>query len=165
MPSQPRPISRLNSCDFSRSMPRRRWPYGPARATAPGLDPEEVVEHSDHEVVVDVATLMPDHEGHDREAVEIGIAQDLEVGVAAPALDRSADEGFLPAADLDGADRLLELEDKSGADRLHDGRRSALLTMLDVGQVVVFGRIDIGNRPAARHARHFVAEELAPAGQ
>jgi len=42
----------------------------------------------------------------------MGITQDLEVGMAAPAFDRSADEGLLPPAEPTSTDRLLDLEHK-----------------------------------------------------
>ena len=59
------------------------------------------------------------------------------------------------------ADRVLELEHEPGADRLDDRGRAALLAVLDVGQVDVLERVDVGDRAAAGHARHPVAEQLA----
>ena len=62
-----------------------------ARATAPGLDAEQVVEHRHHQVVVQVHAPWPaDHETDDRQPLRLGIAQDLDVGVAAPGSDGPA---------------------------------------------------------------------------
>ena len=54
----------------------------------------------------------------------------------------------------------LEPEHQARADRLHDGGRAALLAVLDVGQVDVLDGVDVRDRPAARHRRHAVAEQL-----
>ena len=61
------------------------------------------------------------------------------------------------ASDADGG---LEPEHEARADRLHDGGRAALLAVLDVGQVDVLDGVDVGDRAAARHRRHPVAEQL-----
>ena len=104
----------------------------------------------------------PDDERHDRQPVERGVAEDLEVRMARPALDRPPDERLLALADRLGADRLLEPEHEPGPDRLDDRRRAALLAVLDVGQVDVLGRVDVGDRAAAGHRRDAVVEQLAP---
>ena len=82
-------------------------------------------------------------------------------GFAAPALDRPADEVLLALADRLDADGLLELEDEPGADRLDDRRRAALLAVLDVVEVDVLGRVDVGDGAAAGDRRDAVAEEVA----
>ena len=46
--------------------------------------------------------------------------------------------------------RRLEGEDEARPDRLDDRRRAALLAMLDVVEVDVLGRVDVGDRAAAR---------------
>jgi hypothetical protein len=52
-----------------------------ARATAAGLDAEEIVQERHHEVVMQVAFAVADHERDDGEALGIEIAQDLDAGV------------------------------------------------------------------------------------
>src|SRR6266508_6460237 len=79
---------------------------GAGAATA-RLDAEQVVE-----------------QGHDRQALRVGIAQDLEVGVGLPAVQRTAPEALLACLDQVGADRLLEPHDQPGTDRLDDRWRS-----------------------------------------
>src|SRR5437868_12918119 len=112
-----------------------------------------------------VATLVPHDKRDDGEPVEVRVAEDLQAGIAAPALHRAPDQRLLAAADLGRADGLLQLEDETRPDRLHDPRRAALLAMLDLSQVVVLRRIDISDRAAARHPRHAVVEELSASGQ
>ena len=53
-----------------------------AGAAAAGLDAEQVVEQGDHEVVVQVAASVLDHERDDRQALGVLVAQHLEVLVA-----------------------------------------------------------------------------------
>ena len=108
-----------------------------------------------------IAALVTDDEGHDREPVERRVAQDLDGRVGAPARDGAPDEGLFALPDGLHADPHLELEDETGADRLDDRRRAALLAVLDLGQVAVLEGIDVGDRAAAGHARHPVAEQLA----
>ena len=141
-------------------------PVGSGARTAPTrLDAEEVVEQRDHVVVMEVAALVPHHERHDRQPVEIGVTENLDIGPAAPALDGATDERRLTAADLGGADRLLQLEHQARANRIHDGRRAPLFPVLDVGQVHVLCGVDVGDRPAAGHARHPVSKQLTPGRQ
>jgi len=66
------------------------------------------------------------HEGDDRQAVGVQVAEQPDGRVGAPCGDRAADEARLALGDRRGADGLLELEDQSGPDRLDDRRRAAL---------------------------------------
>src|SRR5690606_20592990 len=138
-----------------------------AGAATPRLDPEEVVQQRDDEVVVQVprrpsgGARVADHEGDDRQALTARVAEDLEVRVGLPAADRPPDERVLAAADLLDADGGLELEDEPGADRLDDRGGAALLTVLGVGEVAVLGGVDVSDGPAARHARDRVGEQAA----
>src|SRR5512132_3293333 len=52
------------------------------RAATPGLDAEQVIQHGDHEVVVQVAVAVADAERDDRQPAGVGVAEQLEVGVA-----------------------------------------------------------------------------------
>ena len=63
------------------------------------------------------------------------------------------------------ADGLLEPEDEAGPDRLDDRRRAALLAVLDVVEVDVLGRVDVGDGAAAGHRGDAVAEEVAAGDQ
>ncbi len=135
-----------------------------ARAAAAGLDPEQVVEQRDHEVVVQVAATGPAYdEGHDRQPLGFEVAEDLQAGVGAPGANGAAEELRLVRPDHLGPDRRLELEDQPGPDGLHNRRRTALLPVLRVGEVAVLGLVDVGDRPAARNDRDPVGEKF-PAG-
>src|SRR6266852_9190660 len=101
-----------------------------ARATPARLDPEDVVEQSDHVVVVEIAAVVAHHERDDRQPVEVWIAENLDIRQAPPALDGAPDKRLLAAPDLRSSDLLLQLEDEPGADRIHDRRRAAFLAML-----------------------------------
>ena len=103
------------------------------RAAAASLNAQEVVEHGDHEVVVQVSLVVANGEAHDREAPGVGIAQDLDVGVFAPGLDGPADK--LPLAKLDVlvSHRFLELKNQTRADGLDDGRSAAFFAMSRIG--------------------------------
>ena len=106
-----------------------------ARAAPARLDPEHVVERSHHEVVVEVlARTVADGERHDRQPFGVVAAQDLEVRMRAPGLDRFTDEALLAPLDLVDSDGPLQLEHQPGADRTHDVGRPTFLTVLDVGE-------------------------------
>src|SRR4051794_13470360 len=101
-----------------------------ARAAATGLDAEEVVEHGDDEVVVEVASGLGAHgEGHDREPFGREVAEDLDGRLLLPSLDGAAEEDRLAGPDRRGPDSLLELEDEPCADRLDDGWGATLLAV------------------------------------
>ena len=80
---------------------------------------------------------VPEPQRHDREAVQLRVAQDLDLRVRGPRPQRAAGEVVLAAADLLAADRLLHGERQPGADRLHDGRRAALVPDRRIGVVGV----------------------------
>jgi len=132
-----------------------------ARAAAAGLDAEQVVEHRHDEVVVQVACAVPDHEGDNGEATGVVVAQDVDLRVSRPRLDRAPDEGVLAAANQAGPHRLLQLEDEAGADRLDDGRRPTLLAVHPIVEVAVVRGIDVRDRPAAGRRGNAIAEERA----
>ena len=133
-----------------------------ARATAPRLHAEQVVEHRDDEVVVQVAPARPaHHERHDRQPVRVEVAEDLDVRVGTPGLDRPPQEVLLVRADHVHAHGLLEVEHQAGPDGLHDRRGAALLPVGGVVDVVVVGRVDVVDRAAARHGRYPVAQQVA----
>src|ERR1700730_7994432 len=112
---------------------------------------------------MEVATSMLDHERDYGKAVQVGIAEDLEVGAAPPARDRAADEGLLALADRCDADRLLELKDQACSNRIHDRRGAPLLTVLHVGQIDMLGWVHVGDRAATGHAGHAVVEQVTAA--
>jgi len=60
--------------------------------------------------------------------------------------------------DRGNTDSILELEDKSSTYRLHDRGGAALLAVNGVVEETMFGRIDIGDRPAPDHIRDAVVE-------
>ena len=133
-----------------------------ARAAAPALDPEQVVEDRDDEVVVEVATLRPaDDEGHDRQPLGVEVAQDLDAGVLVPGRHGPAQVVLLVRADDLRADRSLELEHQAAADRLDDRRRAALLAVDGIGEVDVLVGVHVGDRPATDHVRHPVRHQVA----
>ena len=101
-----------------------------ARAAAARLDAEQVVEQRHHEVVVEEAVAVPDQEGDDRQPRRREAAEQPEIRVLPPALERALDEAPLERLDGAAADRLLEMEDQPGADRLEDRRRAPLLAVL-----------------------------------
>ena len=68
---------------------------------------------------------------------------------------------MLARADRLRAHGLLQREHEPGADRLHDGRRAAFLALLDVGEIAVLGRVDVGDRAAAGHRGDAIVEKLA----
>ena len=152
-------------------MPRRRCPYGPAHEQPPrDWIPNRSLSSDDDVVVVQIAAdpVRPDiadDERHDRQPVELRVAEDLDRRVSRPALDRPADERGLALADGLDADRLLQREDEARPDRFDDGGRAALLAVLDVLEIAMLARVDVGDRAAAGHARDSVAEQLTPRDQ
>ena len=163
MPSQPRAISRSNSCDVVEVDAEQAVAVRPgARAAAARLDAEQVVEQRDDEVVVQV----PLGRG--------ATTNDTIDSRSASWLPRISMFGLAPPRSMarrmndssrsriaSAADRLLELEDEPRADRLEDRRRAALLAMLGVGEVAVLLGVDVGDRAAAGHRGHAVREQLA----
>src|SRR5690606_2313050 len=65
-----------------------------AAAAAACLDPEQVIEKRDAEVVVEVAFTMAKYERHDGEAPCVRVAEDANVRVVSPAVDGTSDETF-----------------------------------------------------------------------
>ena len=78
------PHNRARSPARTRDWSPDRSPGGDARTgprtnTRPGLDPEEVIEYRDDEVVVQVPALRPPYdEGHDGQPIRLGVAEDLD---------------------------------------------------------------------------------------
>ena len=70
-----------------------------ARAAAPRLDAEQVVEQRHHQVVMQVATAVADREADDRQAPGMPVTQDVDARHALPALDGPPDERPLPLRD------------------------------------------------------------------
>ena len=140
-----------------------RWPYGPrARAAASGLDAEEVVEHRDDVVVVEVVPAgRPHHEADDGEPPRLEVAEDLDAGLVLPGGHRALEQRLLVGLDGLRADGGLELEDQPGTDRLDDAGGAALLAVLRVVVVAVLDRVDVHDRAAAGHDRHPVGHQLA----
>src|SRR6188472_4280957 len=100
-------LERMGRLDIDTEQPMTVWPG--ARAASPGLDPEQVVEQRDHEVVMEVPVVVPDRERHDRETRQRGVLEYLHrrrVGVGAI---REHEEDFIMLADRVDADPLLEL--------------------------------------------------------
>ena len=121
-----------------------------AGAAAARLDPEQVVEERDDEVVVQVPAIMADRERHDREPRQRRVPEDPDARLVGPGGHGAVDEGLLERADGLAADALLELEREPRPDRLDDGRRPALLAVLRVGEVDVLERVHVDDRAAAR---------------
>jgi len=132
-----------------------RVAVGPrARAPAPGLDPEQVVEELGDEpavqgqppparrgpcrrrrqrgVVVGVASARVDEEGEDGEAARGDVAEHLDVGVAEQPRHGRLGVDLLPQRDGVAADVLLDPERQRRAHLLHDRRRAGVLPLLDV---------------------------------
>ena len=125
-----------------------------ARAAAAGLDPEQVVEHGDHELVVQVAVAVPDPEGHDGQSRGAAVAEDLQPRVVPPGRQHPPAGLLLAGLDQPGADGLLQPEDQAGADGTEDRRGAALLPGDRVGGIVVPARVHPGDGAAARHRGH-----------
>ena len=89
----------------------------------------------------------------------------LDVGVALPALDGPADEGFLPLPDRTRADGVLELEDKPRTNGFQDRRRATFLAVLRIREVDVLARVDVRHGAAARNRGHAIGEQVAAGGQ
>src|SRR5215468_10175161 len=152
MPSQPRTISRSNSSLVSRSMPSRRWPYGPAHEQPPRA-------WIPNRSLSSVTTKL-----WWRYAVRWRTTNDTIDSRNAWRLPRIVRLGWvdqLALADRVGADRFLELEHQAGADRLDDRRRAALLAMHRIGEVAVLGLVDVRHRAAAGTRRYGVAQQVA----
>ncbi len=79
-----------------------------AGTTAAGLNSQEVIEHGDDEVVVEILGAVADHERNDRQPLGRRIAENGDIGSGAPEGDRTSDELILPLADLSDPDLLLE---------------------------------------------------------
>src|SRR6266511_3637155 len=133
---------------------------GAGAATA-RLDAEQVVEQGHDVIVVQVAFLGPDAEGDDRQAAGVGIAEDLDVRVGLPAIQRTAPEALLARLDQVGTDRLLEPDDQPSTDRLDDRRGAALLPSDRIVEIAVADRVDEGHRAAARRRGDAVVDQLA----
>ena len=106
-------------------------------------------------------TRVAQAERHDGQALELGVAEDLDLRVGRPRAQRAPGEVVLAPADLVGADGVLEREGEARAHGLHDGGRAALLADRRVGVVGVPGRADEEDRPAAGDRGHAVAHEPA----
>ena len=133
-----------------------------ARTATATLDPEQVVEQGDDEVVMQVAAVGPAHqERHDRKPLGVEVAENLDVGVGLPRPDRTTQESLFLSADHIDADGLLELEHQAGADRVDDRRRATLLAMDRVVEVTVRVGIDVGHGAATGNCWHTIAYELA----
>ena len=133
-----------------------------ARAAAPRLDPEQVVEERDDVVVVQVTPVpVANHEGDDAEPLGLPVAEDLDPVVLGPRGDGPADEALLPLPDALLADRLLELEHDAAADGADDVRRPPLLAVLGVLQVALHGRVHVPHRAAPGDDRNAVGEQGA----
>src|SRR6266487_3613635 len=122
---------------------------GAGAATA-RLDAEQVVEQGHDVVVVQVGFSDPDAEGDDRQPAGVGIAEDLDVRVGLPAVQRTAPEALLARLDQVGTDRLLEPHDQPSADRLDDRRGAALLPGDRIVETAVADRVarEEGGTPA-----------------
>jgi hypothetical protein len=96
---------------------------------------------------------VADPEGDDRQPGRVQVAEQLQVGVAAPAVQRPAQEPLLPLPDQVGPDGLLEGLDQPGPDRLDDPGGAALLPGHRVVEVAVADRVDKGDGPAPGHGR------------
>src|SRR5262245_51266756 len=104
---------------------------------------------------------MTDDEGDDRESLLPAVAEDLDVRMRRPSLDRSVNERLLPLADRLDADLLLQLEHEARTNRLEDGRRAAFLAVLGISEVDVLLGIHVRDRSAADDDRHAVPEEVS----
>ncbi len=133
-----------------------------ARTAAPRLDAEQVVEHGDDVVVVEVLPARrAHHEADDREPARVEVAEDLDAGLVLPRGHRPLQQGLLVLLDGGRPDGGLQLEDQAGADGLHDRGRAALLAVLRVVVVAVLDRVDVHHRAAAGHDGDAVAHQLA----
>jgi hypothetical protein len=87
------------------------------------------------------------------------IAEHIESRILLPRCDRSPHPAFLQLTNPRGAHRVFELKDQTRSDGTHDVGRATLLSVFDVGQVVVFGRIDVGHRSAAGYIWDPIGEQ------
>src|SRR5215510_9048679 len=135
MPSQPRTISRSNSLLVSRSMPSRRWPYGPAHEQPPRA---WIPNRSLSSVTTKLWWRYARRWRTTNDTIDSRNALRL------PRIVKFsfADQLGLALADRGRADGLLELEHEPGADRLDDRRRPAFLAMHRIAEVPVVGLVD-----------------------
>lgn len=133
-----------------------------ARAAAARLHAEQVVEHGDDIVVVEELLAVPDAQRHDRQPPRVAVAEDVDGGVAGPALQRAAPQPFLPGLDDVGADGLLQAEHQARSDRLDDGRGAAFLPGHRVVQVPVARGVHEQHGAAARRGRYAASHQVAP---
>jgi hypothetical protein len=133
------------------------------RAAASGLDPEQIVQHSHHEVVVQVAaTGCTDDQGHDREPLGLEVAEYLDRRFGPPRLDGTLCQRLLTGSDHVDAHSLLQLEDQTGTNGLDDCRAAAFLALDGVAKVPVFPWVDVLNGAAAWNIRDSVAQQRLP---
>ena len=117
-----------------------------ARAAAAGLDPEQVVEQRDDEVVVQVPPARGAHdERHDRQPFRLQVAQDLDGRLLAPGTDGTPQAVLLVGTHHLHPHGRLQLEYQTGADRLDDGRGAAHLALGRVVEVPVLAGVDVGH--------------------
>src|SRR5450631_4937019 len=120
-----------------------------ARAAAASLDPEQVVEQRDNEVVMQVSPARRAYdERDDGQPLRLKVAQDLDGGLLQPRADGTLKVVLLVRSNDVHAHRLFQPEDQPGADRLHDGRSATLLAQCRVVEVTVLARVDVSHRPA-----------------
>ena len=133
-----------------------------AGTTTPRLDPKQVIEHGDHEVVVQVAAAgaSDDEQTIDRRSASVlpstSIAGSLANG------DRSAHEVLFVRADDSTPTCILQVEDEAGANRFDDRGGASFFPVLGIVEVEMLVGIDVGDRAATHHVRHRVAHS-APA--
>src|SRR5665213_1367143 len=120
-----------------------------ARTAAARLDTEQVVEQRNDEVVMQVASAWrAHHEGNDRQPFGVEVPENLDGRLGSPGLDGAAQVVLLVCADHIDTDGLLQLKDEAGADRFDDCGSATLLALRRVGEVSVFGRIDVRDSAA-----------------
>ena len=154
MPSQPRAISRSNPWLVSRSIPSRRWPYGPAHEQPPrDWIPNRSLSSATTKLwcryLPRLRTTKDTIDSRSASWVpRISIAGFASQRVRARSMKCSSRSRI--ASMPDGR---LQLEHEARADRLDDGGRAALLAVLDVREVDVLDRVDVLDGAAAGHRR------------
>src|SRR5437867_3784297 len=105
--------------------------------TTTHLNTKQIVEQHDDEIIMQHTLTITHHEADDREPPGFLIAEDVQVRVLVPRLDRAMDELALFGADAIDAHRLFQLKHQPGADRLEDRGRAALLAMHRIFEILV----------------------------
>jgi hypothetical protein len=125
-----------------------------AGAAGPRLDAEQVVQQRGDELRMQVAparALQVERDDADAPC-GVGVAEDLDARVLAPAVEGAVQQFALAALDGLDADGVLDLEGQPGLEDLQHAGRAGLFALLDVGDEVLAVRADVVDRAAGADA-------------